>query len=398
MRILIAHSFYRVRGGEDRYVAQQVDLLREAGHDVRLEARANVELPADPYTAARMTYGRREHRRMLRLLDRFEPDIVHLHNPYPSFGPSVHLAASHRRVPLVQTTHNARLRCPNGLMFTEGASCARCLGGAYHHAALHHCFPTRAQAIGYASALWAHRFLLRLDDRVDTFIAPSEFVGRRLEGWGIPTGRIAVIPYYAATTPDPPPVGTTGLSAGRLSPEKGLDVLIQALALLGDPPFEIAGDGPDAGRLTGLASRLGLKRLTFLGELDRDGIRAALDRARYVVMPSQAQEAAGFAGLEAMAAGRPLVASATGGLPELVREGRGQLCVPGSAESLAAAIAAYANDPEAAAADGVRGWAFVREQLTPERHLARLIDAYGRATELAGDRDPRHSERSLAES
>jgi glycosyltransferase involved in cell wall biosynthesis len=383
MRILMAHSFYRVRGGEDTFVERQVDLLRTAGNEVRLEARSNADLPDAVTTALQMTLGTREHRRIDRAIERFQPDVIHVHNPYPSFGPSIHLAARRAGVPLVQTVHNARLRCPNGLMFTEGAQCRRCEGGAYQNAVLHRCFPSRAQAATYASALWTHRFALRTDDRVDTFIAPSRFVQGRLADWGISADRVALVRHFTVGSEAPPDVGLAGLYIGRLSAEKGVDVLLRALAALDDPPFEVVGDGPDEVTLRGLAAALGLERTRFLGRLDGDGVISALERARYVVMPSRSEETAGLAGLEAMGWGRPLVATALGALPELVADGRGRSCPAGVVAPLAEAMGGYVADSFSAQADGARAWAFVRDECSPGRHIASLIDAYAQAKRVA---------------
>ena len=145
MRILYAHSFYRAPGGEDRHVRDQVDLVSGA-HDVELVSESNVDLSESPATATRMLYSRAKKRDVGRIIDRFAPDVVHIHNTYPSLGPAVVLAANDRGIPIVMTVHNFRLRCPNGLMFTEGALCRRCQSGVYTNALLHQCFPTMKQA------------------------------------------------------------------------------------------------------------------------------------------------------------------------------------------------------------------------------------------------------------
>ena len=180
MRILYAHCFYRIPGGEDRHVRDQVDLVSRA-HDVELISEANVDLSESPATAVRMLYSRSKKRSTwAQIIDRFAPDVVHVHNTYPSLGPAVLLAAHERRIPVVMTVHNFRLRCPNGFMFTEGAMCRRCESGIYINAIVHRCFPTKKQAGAYAAVLWAHRFVMRLEQRIARFIVPSEFMRQRL--------------------------------------------------------------------------------------------------------------------------------------------------------------------------------------------------------------------------
>lgn len=374
MRILIAHSFYRQPGGEDRYVGQQVTLLDDE-HVVRLEGRENAELGAGPLTAAKMISNRDERRSLSRAIAEFKPDVVHLHNPYPSLGPSVHQAAVRARVPLVQTVHNFRLRCPNGFMYTEGSACQRCLGGRYDNAVRHDCFPSRQQAVAYATALWVHRFGMRLEDKVATFIAPSRLVQRRLIEWGFAPDRVALVRNFTNPPEDVAPIGDRGLFLGRLSAEKGVDVLLRALVQLGDPPFEIAGDGPEAGRLQARAAALGLRNVRFLGLIPADAVPAAIDRARYVTFPSTWDENAPLAALEAMGRGRPIIASAVGGLPELAENGRGRLCVAGDSEALADAIAGY-DDADRAIEDGARARQFVREACSPRPHLEALLSVY----------------------
>ena len=381
MRIIVAHSFYRIAGGEDRYVRQQVELLSRS-HVVHLEERVNAELHEGFRTAVGMFHAPRERQAIGRVLREFRPDVVHLHNPYPSMGPAVHLTADSSGVALVQTVHNFRLRCPNGLMFTEGAPCTRCVGGRYDQAVRHGCFPMRTQAAAYASALWLNRFARRLDGRVDLYVAPSRFVRRRLVEWGIPAERTTVVRNFTV----PPGVrsapGKRGLYLGRLSPEKGVATLLEALRLAGDPPFDIVGGGPQAGSLRAQAALLGLRNTRLVGPVAPDDVTRVIEEARYAVVPSTCDEVFGLAALEAMAAGRPVVASDVGALPELVGTGRGRLVPPGDAAALADALQRYAEDPSVAAAEGARAREFVADEYSPEVHLAGLEAAYEIAIEL----------------
>jgi glycosyltransferase involved in cell wall biosynthesis len=379
LRILYAHSFYRVPGGEDQHVRDQVDLVSR-NQDVELISEANVDLPENGATAARMLYSRRKKQQVGAVIDRFVPDVVHNHNTYPSFGPSVLLAANERGVPVVMTVHNFRLRCPNGLMFTEGAVCRRCQSGSYVNANIHRCFPTKRQAGAYSIALWTHRFVLRLEERVVRFIVPSEFMRLRMLGWGITERRVRVIRHFVRpveSTTEDLRIGSYGAFVGRCSTEKGLDVLLAALQRAGDPPFLIVGDGPERPALEILASRLRLANTRFLGRRPHDEVRRLMAAARYVAIPSVSEENAPLVALEALSAGRPLLVSERGGLPELVASGSGLLCRPGDEVDFSLKIARLMENDEVCRDASVKALDFARRWLDPERHLTGLMSVYG---------------------
>jgi glycosyltransferase involved in cell wall biosynthesis len=377
--VLIAHSFYRLAGGEDRYVEQQAELLGRR-HTVELFARDNKDLSGDMSTAVRMTYSSSEATRVQRAIARFEPDIVHLHNAYPSLGPAVHLAADRCKVPLVMTVHNFRLRCPNGYAFTEGRPCRRCEKGNYLNAVAHRCFPSRSQAASYATSLWIHRFLLRLDTKVRLFITPSDFVHRRLVEWGISPQRVQTVRNYTTLQPGTSEPGEFGMYLGRLSSEKGLDVLLHALELAGDPPFRVVGDGPLRPALEDFARDLGLRRVEFTGPVPPDNVAPLVRRARFLALPSLWDENAPLAALEAMAAGRPLLVTQTGGLPELVENGEGVTCRAGDTEGLGDNIRTLMADDGLCREIGERALRRARADFTPDVHLSRLENAYSTAT------------------
>ncbi|CAN5701708.1 hypothetical protein BH24ACT26_BH24ACT26_04970 [soil metagenome] len=377
MRILIAHSFYRQPGGEDRYVDMQLPLVSQR-HTVELLGRRNTDLPGGLLTAIRMTKSRREQDEVERTIDEFQPDVVHVHNVYPAFGPAVHLAARRRRVPLVMTVHNFRLRCPNGYMFTEGAPCRRCEKGAYFNAALHRCFPSRAQSATYATGLWVHRFLLHLEDKVDIYITPSEFVRGRLLEWGFAPERVEVVRNFTELPPGTPEPGEFGMYLGRLSPEKGVDVLLRALGVAGDPPFRIVGDGPLRADLQELARSLGLSRTRFTGQLPTEEVGPLLRSARFLALSSVWDENAPIAALEAMVSARPLLVTRTGGLPELVSGGEGLSCEVGDHAAMGAAIRTLMDDDELCATTGRRALERAQQELSPGRHLERLERVYER--------------------
>ena len=376
MRILIVHSFYRTTGGEDVCVRQQLDLLRPH-HEVLLLDKYNRELGSEVSTAMRMLYSRQCRAEVESVIREFHPDVIHLHNAYPALGPAVFLAASKFGLPLVLTVHNYRLRCPNGYMFTADSICTRCEGGGYHNAVLHPCFPTKTQSSAYASSLWIHRFVLHVEDRVSLFVCPSEFMHTTLHRWGIPRRKLKLIRNFTPPVPDADSSpGEYGAYVGRLSREKGLHILLEALKSAGDPPFMVLGEGPEYQALRRFDSRLGLVNTTFVGRVPPEEVDQILRRARFVVLPSLWNENAPLAAMEAMARGRPLIASAVGGLPELAGEGRGRVVVPGDGADLARNIDDLMGDADACRLAGAAALAFAGEELTPERHLARLEQAY----------------------
>jgi glycosyltransferase involved in cell wall biosynthesis len=375
LRVLVAHSFYRVPGGEDGAVRQQVELLSRR-HHVELLARQNADLTGGLSTARRMTFSSRERSEVESLVDRFRPDVIHLHNAYPALGPSVHLVAHKRAIPLVMTMHNFRLRCPNGYMFTEGEPCRRCEGGLYHNAVIHRCFPSRSQAMGYATALWAHRVLMRLDDKVDLYMTPSDFMRRRMLDWGFEDSRVEVVRNFTTGLKRSERLGSYGLYLGRISSEKGIDVLLRSLSKAGDPPFKVAGDGPVLNALQELAAGLGLHHTEFLGRLSRDEVERTLADARYVALPSSWDENAPLAALEAMASGKPLLVTSTGGLVELVENGEGLECPIGDVDAIAAAIVRLSTEDDLCRALGERAVKRADSDFTPEAHLGRLQAVY----------------------
>jgi glycosyltransferase involved in cell wall biosynthesis len=383
VKILVAHCFYRLPGGEDRYVEQQMDVLGPR-HTVELLARRNEDLGGNLDTARRMLNGKKETRAVEDAIARFQPDVVHLHNSYPSLGPAVPLAAERRGVPLVMTVHNFRLRCPNGYMFTEGSPCYRCEGGPYYNALLHDCFPSKSQAATYAAALWLHRFVFKVQDKVTLFLTPSRYVSERMLSWGFAPERVKVVRNFTDIPPDAKPPGNFGMYVGRLSSEKGLDVMLRALKSAGDPPFRIVGDGIVRAALESLARELGLVNTTFVGRVPPARVGELLEEARYVAMPSLWDEVAGIAALEAMALGRPLLVTEKGGLPELIENGEGLQARAGDATDTAAKVRTLMEDEISWNEMSGRALARARTEFTPEAHAAQLEHAYEEARALFG--------------
>jgi glycosyltransferase involved in cell wall biosynthesis len=383
VRVLIAHSFYRLAGGEDRYVRQQTELLSH-DHEVELFSRRNDELPGGVSSVLTMTLSEKRIREAVDVIEAFRPDVIHVHNVYPALGPAVHLAAKRRRVPVVMTVHNFRLRCPNGYMFTEGAPCERCIPGNYTNAIVHRCFPERSQAVAYAGSLWTHRFVLRLEKTVSMYIAPSEFMRARLRSWGFDEERIRLVRNFTdvkAMAASPP--GSFGMYLGRLSSEKGLEVLLRALRQAGDPPFRIVGDGPLESGLAELAADLGLERCLFLGRKTPDEVTSLLKECRFLAMPSLCHENSPLAALEALTVGRPLLTSTMGGLPELVGQDRGLTFQSGDISDAADKITLFMGDEALCKTTGAAAAEFAATELSPGRHQAGIEDAYAGAASLA---------------
>jgi glycosyltransferase involved in cell wall biosynthesis len=235
-----------------------------------------------------------------------------------------------------------------------------------------------------AVTLAAHRPTWR---SVDRYVALTDAIAEHLRDYGIPAERIVVKPNSVPDPGPPDPPGEGFLFYGRLTPEKGLGLLLDAWRRHPDGalgPLRIAGDGEQ--RHLAEAAAAERADVDYLGPLDRDGVRAALRSAAVVVAASTWHDVLPTVGLEALAAGRPVLGTAMGGTPYLV--GDAGWVVPAEPGALAAALPA-ARDGAVALAPVAR--ARYEGTFHPDVVTRRLISVYGdmRATVSEGARRER---------
>ncbi len=394
MRIALFHNRYRQRGGEDTAVAAELELLRKAGHEVRLLAVDNREALSGPVgsrlrVALRARWNPATVGRVASFLDGHPTDVAHVHNFFPLLSPSIHHALRRLGVPAVQTLHNYRLLCANGALLRQARPCEECLTRGPWNALRYGCYRgSRLQTAVWADMVAYNRRRGTWLDEVDCFTTPSEFARRMLLRAGLPPGRLRVKPN---PVPDPgaaSPPGSGAVFVGRLSEEKGVTLLIEAWRALRDVPLSIVGEGPEEGRLRAAAAELGNVR--FLGGVSHDAALDAMRRAAFVVVPSLWYEIFPMVVAEAMACGRPVVVAHPTALSEIVEDGRHGLhfrC--GDARSLARACRSLAHAPDRIRAMGREARARYEDHLAPQRALERLEGLYAEVIERRGIR--RHS-------
>lgn len=378
MKVVVAHNRYRQAqpSGENTVVDAEIEQLRAAGVEVLPFLRSSDEIAALPATAKVLLpvspiWAPRAQQELSRLIIEHRPDVLHLHNPYPLLSPWVVRTAHGHGVPVVQTVHNYRQVCSSGLYFRDGMICQDCRGRAFGLPAIvHRCYRgSRAQSAVMATALAVHRPTWR---SVDRYIALTSAVDEHLREYGIPPDRIVVKPNGIPDPGPPPPLGTGFLYFGRLSPEKGLALLLDAWRRHPDGtlgPLRIAGDGD----LRPLAEAAAAERgdVDYLGPLDRAGVAAALRAAAVVVAVPTWHDVLPTVVIEALAAGRPVLGTALGGLPYLV--GDAGWTVPPDPAALAAALpAALAGAGALAAAARTR----YERTFHPDVVTKQLIDVY----------------------
>lgn len=385
MRIAFFHNRYREQGGEDAAVAAQIELLSKAGHEVNLCAVGNREEIRGPMGALRAAAGARWNPRtrglVLRFLAEHPCDVAHIHNFFPLFSPALHHTLIGEGIPVVQTLHNYRLLCANALLMRRQKPCEECVVRGPWNAVRYGCYRgSRLQTAVWADMTVHHRRRGTWHDCVDLFTTPSDFARRKLLAAGLPEDRMAVLPNPVADPGVPDSPGSGAVYVGRLSPEKGVDLLLTAWQGMDGEPLVIVGAGPEEARLRRLGENI--PGVRFLGAVAPDRALAAIAASAYVVVPSRAYEVFPMVVLEAFAAGRPVVAPAPGAMAEVIEVGRtGFLFDSGGAAQLAHACRRLSLHPERTAAMGEEARAEYEACYAPERTLARMLELYRVARE-----------------
>lgn len=375
MKILIAHNAYQHRGGEDAVVDAELALLRRYGHDVKIYRQHNDALNhmSRAAAAASTIWSQRSAADIEDLCKRFQPDVIHVHNTFPLISPSLYWAAARLHVPVVQTLHNFRLLCPQAIFLREGRICEDCIGKVPWRSVTRKCYRESAmQSAVITGMLTTHRALGTYRDRVTRYIALNRFArGKYIDG-GLPAERIRIKPNFVPSAFVPSWQGRDGgLYVGRLSSEKGLDVLAGAVKMVEHAPVDVIGSGP----LEALATAAFGDR--YLGYRPLDDIMARMGAAQFMVLPSICYENSPRTIVEAFSCGLPVIASRLGALVDIVRDGvTGLLFNPGDPADLAAKMAWAVAHPGQMARMGQAARAEYEAEYTPERNYEMLMDIY----------------------
>jgi glycosyltransferase involved in cell wall biosynthesis len=405
VRILHVNKYLYRRGGAESYMQAVASLQQGAGHEVAFFGMdhpdnepqlyadhfpAYLELEPAPSSTvgkatgfARMVWSTSARRGIDAVVADFGPDVVHLHNTYHHLSPSILGPLARRRIPAVMTLHDYKLACPTYRFLDKGEVCQACLGGHFTQAVRRRC---KDGSLGSSAAMAAELAIhtaLRAYRHVQVFVCPSRFMAGRMAAAGVFPDRLRWLPHFVSAVSEPLAMDASGavVFAGRLSPEKGVDTLIEAVGRVTGPVrLDVAGEGPDRERLEAVAARVGEGRVRFLGRLASEAMDALIGEALAVVLPSRWYENQPMIVLEAFARGVPVVASDLGGTPELVRHGTdGFLVPPDDSAALASALQALLSDPARARAMGKTARERAVTDFAPDVHLARLDRVYAEA-------------------
>lgn len=355
MRILICHNFYQIRGGEAQTVFREKVLLEKKGHGVILFTKDNKEIEDYPFSKKiillfKTIFSLKTYKEIQRIIKEQRPDIAHVHNIFPLISPSIYFVLKKHNIPIVQTLHNYRFICPNGLFLdNEIRVCEKCTKGNFFHAIMKKCYHgSHFQSLILSLSLKLHGWL-RTFSKIDVFLSPSRFLKNKMVEAGFPEEKIEIKPHFVETNELTPSESFDDYSVfmGRVAKEKGIFVLMNTFKDLPELSCKIIGKGPCYQELKEFVEQNGLVNMELLGFIGTEKRFQILKRAMFMVFPSNWYENFPYVLLESLSLGIPVVASRIGGIPEIIREGEnGVLFQPGNVEELKEKILSLVGDRE----------------------------------------------------
>lgn len=365
MKIIQVHNYYQQAGGEDAVVEAERAMLERDGNIVIPYYRSNDDISASGNkliaisqllkASVNTLWNHQTYREFRKLLQKEKPDVVHCHNTFPLISPSLYYACAKEKIPVVQTIHNFRLACASPFFYRDGKICEQCVGKTFPYPAIRYRCYRRSFA---GSAVWTcmiflHRVLGTYRRKIDGYIALMDFVKDKLIKCGLPRDKIKVKPNFIQRTedrgqkPEKPQTSDFKLQAsqnyalfvGRLSPEKGCDVLLRAWSIFTSnvkpptsnpvtlpPQLLIVGDGPERAALETLSSdTCPPSSVTFLGQQPKESVLSLMRDAQFLVFPSVWYETFGLTVLEAGLCNTPAIISAPTTTSGMIQDGRSGL-------------------------------------------------------------------------
>jgi len=341
----------------------------------------NIKMIEKIFTGPRMIYSYNSKTELLRLINFFNPDLIHAHIIQGRLTTSVIDAAKEKHLPVVMSLHDYKLICPSYLMLNKGEICEKCKGGNFYFCVAERCHKGALLPSLLYTLESYFTSIFKKYSWVKYFICPSKFILQKHVEFGVPAGKLVYIPNSIETTQYEPRFegGKYILFVGRISKEKGIPTLIKAARGI-KASIRIVGDGPMRKKYEDYAIENGINNVIFDGRKSGAELEELFKNALFLVLPSEWYENAPMAVLEAFAYGKPVIGSEIGGIPEMITENEnGLLFKPGDFRQLEEKIKYLLSSPSLLAAMGKKARERVEKEYNTSSHYQKLMDVYKKA-------------------
>jgi glycosyltransferase involved in cell wall biosynthesis len=401
MKVLLAHNQFNQVGGAEVFYHEVGRIIEEHGHEVAFFSAAEEGVDSSwgeyfpsvfRYDSRRLfskfinirkfIYNRNAKVAMTRLIQDFKPDIIHAFAVYVKLTPAILDAARNAGVPVVMSCNDYKHICPNYKLYHNGHICEECNGGRFYRATVNCCcHDSLAYSLASTLEAYAHSWMNIYRKNVHTFLFASEFMARKTtEFWVANSFRWRMLrnPFNTPKHLLNGKVGDYALFFGRLIDEKGVAVLLNAASMVPELPLVVIGDGPDREKLEKQAMSVGFSNVRFVGPKWGKELNDLLRDCRFVVVPSLWYENFPYVILQAFAAGKPVIGSNRGGIPELVIHGRhGLIYESTDAQALASAMQTLADhDDQFVMQMGEMAKNFVKTEFNDNVFYRHLMEIY----------------------
>ncbi|HEY8387581.1 MAG TPA: glycosyltransferase [Parasegetibacter sp.] len=384
MKILFVHNQYQFKGGEDSTLEMEESFLKGKGFQTKTLLFSNHKIGTSLIklkAGLRSFYNKRSADLLKSEITLFKPDVIHIHNLFFEASPSILTTAKKMRIPVVYTAHNYRLLCSNALFLRNNQVCELC-----RHKTLplegvkYKCYRNSAAESALVTGVTGiHKLLNTWTENIDVMIALSGFMKTRLSDSSLkfPANRIVVKPNFVYDSGSA--IGNREnffLFVGRLSNEKGIDVLLNCFRNLPEHNLIIACDGPEKVKV--LNHTREYPNIRYVGVQTKDQVLNLMKKSQALIFSSICYEGLPLTIVEAFSTGTPVIASHLGAMGEMITHlYNGYHFPPGNAEELKEAVKKFVAftgmNPELMYLNARQTYL---EKYTPEAHFDSITAIY----------------------
>lgn len=393
MKILLAHNYYQLGGGEDSVVANEKKLLEENGNEVITYFKHNKEI--NTYSKFKKleliqttSFSKASYADLIQFLKIEQPDICHVHNFLPLISPAIYSACNDLKIPVIQTLHNYRLICTNGLLFRDGRVCEDCLSGSIYGSVIKKCYRNSSiQTYAIAKMIDKNRGNGTWNHKVDAYFCLTEFAKKKFVDGGLPEEKIIIKPNFVEQPILEPRNEIKSpylIFVGRLDSTKGVNLLIEIANEL-PLPLKIVGEGDLSKALEGK------NNIELLGKLSNIETQRYMRQATALIFPSIWYEGMPMTILEAFANQTLVISSDLGAMQSIIQDQKnGLLFAPNSSTDLMKQIKFAINETALSSEMVSNAHQDFLKKYSKESNYKQLIATYSRIIQEKKDESIRN--------